>query len=56
MPNAIDLEARRPDGVRVIFEAKTISDDNELSQTRSGFARLHEYRFEHRDPSNELAS
>jgi hypothetical protein len=54
MPNAIDLEATRPDGVRVIFEAKTINGENELSQTRAGFAQLHEYRHEYRDPADEL--
>lgn len=46
IPGAIDLWATRPDGSRVIFEAKTISPANELSQTRTGFAQLHEYRMD----------
>jgi hypothetical protein len=38
----------------VIFEAKTISQSNELAQTRSGFAQLYEYRTEYGTPSDEL--
>ena len=44
IPGSIDLWARDPEGRRVIFEAKTISTANELSQTRSGLAQLLEYR------------
>ena len=40
IPGAIDLWAIRPDGSRVILEAKTVSATNELGQTRSGFAQL----------------
>jgi hypothetical protein len=54
IPGAIDLWARRPDGSRVIFEAKTIAPSNELSQTRNGFAQLHEYRMEYGAPDDEL--
>jgi hypothetical protein len=36
LPDAIDLWATRADGSRMIFEAKTVSPSNELSQTRSG--------------------
>ena len=52
---AIDLWARRPDrSRRVIFEGKTISATNELSQARSGFAQLHEYRMEYGTPDDDL--
>jgi hypothetical protein len=54
IPGAIDLWATRPDGARMIFEAKTITASNELSQTRSGFAQLHEYRLEYGAPNDEL--
>jgi hypothetical protein len=51
-PGAIDLWATCPDGARVIFEAKTLTGDNELTQTRSGFAQLHEYRVEYGKPDD----
>jgi hypothetical protein len=54
IPGAIDLWARRPDGSRVIFEAKTITPSNELSQTRNGYAQLHEYRMEYGVPVDEV--
>jgi hypothetical protein len=54
IPGAIDLWAKRPDGSRMIFEAKTISPTNGLSQTRSGFAQLHEYRMEYGISDDEL--
>jgi hypothetical protein len=54
IPSAVDLWATRPDGVRVLFEAKTISATNELSQTRGGFAQLIEYRPEYGAPQDEL--
>jgi hypothetical protein len=38
----------------VIFEAKTIAPSNELSQTRTGFAQLHEYRMEYGTVSDDL--
>jgi len=31
-----------------IFEAKSLTDDNELSQVRKGLSQLYEYRFRHR--------
>jgi hypothetical protein len=54
IPGAIDLWASRPDGSRTIFEAKTISATNEVSQTRAAFAQLHEYRMEYGAPEDEL--
>jgi hypothetical protein len=54
IPGAIDLWATRADGTRMIFEAKTIAPSNELSQTRAGFAQLHEYRMEYGTPGDEL--
>jgi hypothetical protein len=54
IPGAIDLWAKRPDGSRVIFEAKTIAASTELSQARSGFAQLYEYRTEYGTPDDEL--
>jgi len=54
IPGAIDLWASRPDGSRMIFEAKTISATNEVSQTRGAFAQLHEYRMEYGAPDDEL--
>jgi hypothetical protein len=54
IPGAIDLQASRPDGSRMIFEAKTISATNEVSQTRSAFAQLHEYRMEYGAPDDEF--
>jgi hypothetical protein len=47
IPAAIDLRATSPNGERVIFEAKTVSDSNETSQLRSGLAQLLEYRVEY---------
>ena len=54
IPGAIDLRAARPDGSKMIFEAKTISLANEVSQTRSAFAQLHEYRLGYGTPGDEL--
>ena len=54
LPGAIDLRATRSDGTRMIFEAKTLSDTNELSQTRAGFAQLVEYRVEYGAPDDDL--
>lgn len=54
IPGAIDLWGTLPNGTRVIFEAKTIAPSNELSQTRTGFAQLHEYRMEYGAPGDEL--
>jgi hypothetical protein len=54
IPGAIDLWATGRDGLRMIFEVKTISPSNELSQTRSSFAQLYEYRMQYGDPRDEL--
>jgi hypothetical protein len=54
IPGAIDRWARRPDGARMIFEAKTISATNEVPQTRGAFAQLHEYRMEYGAPDDDL--
>lgn len=44
-PGGIDLQASTPDlRKRVIFEAKTVSPGNELTQTRKALAQLLEYR------------
>jgi hypothetical protein len=53
IPVAVDLWARRR-GVRVIFEAKTITSDNELEQTRSALSQLLEYRFFYGTPDDGL--
>ncbi len=42
--SAIDLRAVSHDGHRVIFEAKTITEHNQLRQTRSGFAQCCRHR------------
>ncbi len=47
IPGSIDLWAISPGGQRWIFEAKTIRDGNQLSQTRSALAQLLEYRVTH---------
>lgn len=55
IPCAVDLWARPPDGgCRVIFEAKTVTAENELIQTRHGLAQLLEYRIGYGDPTDEL--
>ena len=46
IPSAVDLWADPPDNRgRVIFEAKTISDSNEVHQVRAALAQLFEYRW-----------
>lgn len=53
--SAVDLRATGPEGFgRVIFEAKTVSDTNEMSQCRAGFAQLYEYRAEYGVPTDQL--
>jgi DNA-binding PadR family transcriptional regulator len=47
IPGSIDLWAVSPGGRRWLFEAKTVRDDNQLSQTRSALAQLLEYRATH---------
>ena len=54
IPSAIDLWGRAPSGIRVIFEAKTISDRNEMVQTRSGLAQALEYRILYGEPDDLL--
>jgi hypothetical protein len=53
IPSAVDLWARKG-GVRVIFEAKTISRGQELHQARAALAQLLEYRFFHGRPEDRL--
>lgn len=54
IPAAIDLRATSPNGERVIFEAKTVSDSNETSQLRSGLAQLFKYRVAYGKPDDLL--
>lgn len=55
IPAAVDLWATEPHGDdRVLFEAKTISDTNELSQCRGGLAQLLEYRLEYAEAADGL--
>jgi hypothetical protein len=54
VPGSVDLLATSPGGRRWLFEAKTISQGNELSQTRSGLAQLLEYRVALGDDSDGL--
>ena len=44
IPAAVDLWARNGN-VKVLFEAKTVTPETELTQTRSALAQLLEYRF-----------
>lgn len=53
IPAAVDLWARR-DNVRVLFEAKTITNGSELVQTRAALAQLLEYRFFYGEPVDRL--
>jgi hypothetical protein len=49
------LWARRPDrSRRVIFEGKTITPTNEVSQTRTAFGQPHENRMEYGTPDDDL--
>jgi hypothetical protein len=54
VPAAIDLRAIRPGLGRVIFEAKTITETNEIDQCRAGLSQLLEYRFFYGDPEDRL--
>ncbi len=54
IPAAIDLRATRPDGQRVIFEAKTLNPGNETSQSRGALAQLLEYRLDYGQPDDLL--
>jgi hypothetical protein len=51
---SIDLWAMAPGAGRVIFEAKTVSSGNELSQTRAGLAQLLEYREVIGEPTDRI--
>ena len=55
IPAAIDLLARNPvNGERVIFEVKTVTGDNEVTQTRCALSQLLEYRHYWGDNSDGL--
>ncbi|MDQ3408828.1 MAG: hypothetical protein M3469_02440 [Actinomycetota bacterium] len=54
IPLAIDLRGRTLAGATVIFEAKTITADNETRQCRSALAQLLEYRQEYGSPEDAL--
>src|SRR5262249_42604835 len=54
VPAAIDMRAIRPGFGRVIFEAKTIAETNEIDQCRAGLSQLLEYRFFYGDPGDKL--
>jgi hypothetical protein len=41
----IDIFAKLPSNEKYIFEVKSITDSNLLSQTRKGISQLYEYRF-----------
>ncbi len=45
----IDLFAQIPGDGKYLFEVKSISDDNLLSQTRKGVSQLYEYRYRYQD-------
>lgn len=45
----IDLYAQIPGNGKYLFEVKSISDDNLLSQTRKGVSQLYEYRYRYQD-------
>ena len=53
IPAAVDLWARNGN-VRVLFEAKTVTPETELAQTRSALAQLLEYRFFYGASSDHL--
>jgi hypothetical protein len=54
VPAATDLQGTAPSGIRVLFEAKSLSGRNESSQVRRGLAQLLEYRFWYGSPTDEL--
>jgi hypothetical protein len=54
IPGAIDLWAVAPNQQRVIFEAKTITESNELDRCRGGLAQLLEYRLEYGEGDDVL--
>ncbi len=54
IPGAIDLWAISPSKTRVIFEAKTITESNEIDQCRAALAQLLEYRFFFGRPTDQL--
>jgi hypothetical protein len=55
IPSAIDLWATTADAkTRVIFEVKTLSNGNEISQCRAALSQLLEYRFFYGAPTDRL--
>lgn len=54
IPAAIDLRGCSPGGRAVIFEAKTITAENETRQCRGGLAQLLEYRQDYGSPDDAL--
>jgi hypothetical protein len=54
IPAAIDLRGESPVAEAVIFEAKTIRAENEVSQCRSALAQLLEYRLEYGHANDAL--
>jgi hypothetical protein len=43
IPSAVDLWGMPPEGGRVVFEVKTLSESNEIHQCRAALAQLLEY-------------
>jgi hypothetical protein len=54
IPAAIDLRGMNPSNEAVIFEAKTITSNNEVDQTRAALAQLLEYRQEYGYPDDGI--
>jgi hypothetical protein len=54
IPAAIDLWGRSSDGVRTIFEVKTLRPDSELGRVRAAISQLLEYRFFFGTPEDGL--
>jgi hypothetical protein len=51
IPGAVDMWAER-DGKKVIFEAKTVTFQNEIHQARAALAQLLEYRHFYGSPTD----
>lgn len=49
----VDAYARLKSGP-AIFEAKSITDENEMAQVRHGLSQLYEYRYRHAEPTATL--
>ncbi|MCY3839760.1 MAG: hypothetical protein OXH09_14085 [Gammaproteobacteria bacterium] len=41
----MDAHCRLPQGHSLLFEVKSLSNDNEIHQMRAGVAQLYEYRY-----------